>query len=393
MFFCRQKYWEEAMLIGFYFSLAITIVLVIVAFPFELAYRCIEFFNKRFETVHLLLEPDSELGYKNKKNFDSKKLIGQKKTLDYHPSVLVKTNSLGHRVSNYQLSTASKQVYILGDSQTFGWSLNDDETCAAYLEKWLLSNYGKEWGVINAGVNGYCSRQMLIKSMKEIPIIKPKIVIIYSDWNTYFNRLRYLSNWKPGIYSGLAHSNIPDEIEYEKIRAIKQLYKVRTMIDNYSYKLIQNNKYSWKRRENLLYEDQWKKDMALNYKTISAIAKYWGGKTILCTTPGLCQDELSHFTKEIIKDSHKHHVAEVSKKKTSLSDDAYNFWALVSKVISNTIRDIGNDESLALADIYSRFSEFDSVERLNLFCDLFHATKAGSHKAFDVLKESIRTTL
>jgi lysophospholipase L1-like esterase len=65
--------------------------------------------------------------------------------------VLVTTDAAGRRVVPGAPARAAHTLHVIGDSQVFGWDLNDDETVPAGLQRRL----GADWRVMNHGVPGY----------------------------------------------------------------------------------------------------------------------------------------------------------------------------------------------------------------------------------------------
>src|SRR3989344_3134093 len=67
--------------------------------------------------------------------------------------IFVKINNLGLRDTNYnpKLNSNIKKILILGDSMTFGYGVEQEESYPEILETLL----GKDYTVINSGVGGY----------------------------------------------------------------------------------------------------------------------------------------------------------------------------------------------------------------------------------------------
>jgi hypothetical protein len=65
--------------------------------------------------------------------------------------VTVSTDSQGRRIVPGDSAQAARTVYVIGDSQVFGWGLNDFETIPGRLQQKL----GSQWRVVNLGVPGY----------------------------------------------------------------------------------------------------------------------------------------------------------------------------------------------------------------------------------------------
>jgi hypothetical protein len=64
------------------------------------------------------------------------------------------------------------QILAVGDSFTEGWEVDDDETWPAYLEKLVKKP------VVNGGVGGYGTDQVVLRAEQLLPIVKPRVLII-----------------------------------------------------------------------------------------------------------------------------------------------------------------------------------------------------------------------
>ena len=73
----------------------------------------------------------------------------------------VRLNSHGLRDDEvpYTSPGDEKRILVLGDSVTFGWGVSQGESFSDRLEVLLRERTGQGWQVINAGVNGYNTRQ------------------------------------------------------------------------------------------------------------------------------------------------------------------------------------------------------------------------------------------
>lgn len=99
------------------------------------------------------------------------------------------TNSLGCRVSSKCSSeNISPELFVAGDSQTFGFGINYHETYAGQLENQL----GKK--VLNLGVAGY-NLISTFRLVKRFLWLRPKVVVVgyYYDWSN-----RNVSRCNPG---------------------------------------------------------------------------------------------------------------------------------------------------------------------------------------------------
>jgi hypothetical protein len=82
------------------------------------------------------------------------------------------TIDYGIRANFNEKTVRAGGILAVGDSFTQGWEVDDDETWPSYLEK--LSGVP----VVNAGVGGYGTDQIILRAEQMLPIAQPKILII-----------------------------------------------------------------------------------------------------------------------------------------------------------------------------------------------------------------------
>jgi hypothetical protein len=93
---------------------------------------------------------------------------------------VVTLNSQGLRDKEipYDKPPGEKRILLLGDSVTFGWGVSDGEPFADQMEPLLKSTTGRNWEVINAGVNGYNTQQEDTYFRREGVRYQPDIVVV-----------------------------------------------------------------------------------------------------------------------------------------------------------------------------------------------------------------------
>ncbi len=92
---------------------------------------------------------------------------------------LANTLRITHPLATYPAPDAKKEIWIFGDSVTYGWSVNDEETFP-----WLLQEKFPDYEVVNFGVQGYSTLNSLIQLREALQNgKKPKLVILsYASW-------------------------------------------------------------------------------------------------------------------------------------------------------------------------------------------------------------------
>jgi lysophospholipase L1-like esterase len=93
---------------------------------------------------------------------------------------MVTINSLGLRGGEVILPKppGTKRIMCFGDSITFGYGVGDDETYP-----FALGGEARGWDVVNAGVTGYTSHQVLGLLRRLAPKLQPDLVTILIGWN------------------------------------------------------------------------------------------------------------------------------------------------------------------------------------------------------------------
>jgi lysophospholipase L1-like esterase len=100
-----------------------------------------------------------------------------------------RTNSLGLRGDETSLSVDDNYIRIacFGNSCTFGWRLQEEETYEQQLERKLNAQVGEiRFKVFNCGVPGYSTFQGFRMLREFLPILKPQIVTICYGWNDHW---------------------------------------------------------------------------------------------------------------------------------------------------------------------------------------------------------------
>lgn len=97
---------------------------------------------------------------------------------------LVGALRITHPLDTYHADDARPRIWILGDSITYGWSVNDEE---AY--PWLLQERFPDYEVVNFGVSGYGTLHSLIQLREALSSGQPPRVVIlaYAAWHDVRN--------------------------------------------------------------------------------------------------------------------------------------------------------------------------------------------------------------
>jgi len=89
----------------------------------------------------------------------------------------VQTDAAGFRRT--EATSGRHTVLCLGDSTTFGWLVEGEQTFAAELQGLLAGRTGaSDWRVLNGGVPGYTSFQVRQLAEKLVPDVRPEVLVV-----------------------------------------------------------------------------------------------------------------------------------------------------------------------------------------------------------------------
>jgi lysophospholipase L1-like esterase len=139
--------------------------------------------------------------------------------------VWININSKGLRDKEYTYEKSPDvfRIVALGDSNLFGWGVEEHECFASLLEKWM-----KDVEVINMGIPGYGTDQELIYFKEEGKLYRPDMVILQLCTNDLkeIKRLFIYQKAKPRFIiknNQLVLTNVPVTTEDNKLRIVSFL--------------------------------------------------------------------------------------------------------------------------------------------------------------------------
>ena len=156
----------------------------------EVALRVVGYKPWQIENVDVAVEPkgnfftkDSELGYKH---LPGKFKVTLNGNYSFNTTHLNNSLRITHPLNTYNQSSTKPEIWILGCSFTYGWSLNDRETYP-----WLLQSKLPQYEIVNFGVNGYGTLHSFIQFKEALKQgNKPKIAVIaYAGFHDRRNTL------------------------------------------------------------------------------------------------------------------------------------------------------------------------------------------------------------
>lgn len=110
-------------------------------------------------------------------------------------------NSQGYRGAMPLPKDNPEDIHLItaGDSNTFGWGVNDESaTYPAKLQALLNERKGgHRHTVLNAGIPSYSSLQILRLIRTRLATLKPDVLVVCAGWNDL--AFSYLPNWTPDL--------------------------------------------------------------------------------------------------------------------------------------------------------------------------------------------------
>lgn len=115
-------------------------------------------------------------------------------------SIQILSNSARHTPCGYNTTANAKKIFLIGDSQTFGWGLSNNETWANHLQCMLSKVANNPPKVINLGVPGTQVDQYIARGFAQVaPAVNTgDIVIISITWNDlvgFFQSPTWIANY------------------------------------------------------------------------------------------------------------------------------------------------------------------------------------------------------
>jgi len=142
------------------------------------------------------------------------------------------TNSLGYRSPEFTLEKPDNvyRILILGDSITFGWGVEDNQTFSYLLQQQLNQKYpDKKIEIINAGWHdSYAPDSYYVYLKNEGLALNPDLVILnLFPWND-------ISDLDEMVWQETDERNMPTKIQ-STIRAVKRGYHVEAVNSNWKF--------------------------------------------------------------------------------------------------------------------------------------------------------------
>jgi hypothetical protein len=171
------------------FALVVAVLTLLLLLPTaEIIARLRGFQPYSVKQAEIVVEPggrffkaDPDLGYSHLPGRFRVTLAGE---YTFTATNLDDTLRITHPLESYQNSSKKPEIWIMGDSITYGWSVSDDE---AY--PWLLQQRFPDYEVVNFGVSGYGTLHSLIQLKAALASgRKPKLVVLaYAAWHDVRN--------------------------------------------------------------------------------------------------------------------------------------------------------------------------------------------------------------
>lgn len=349
--------------------------------------------NRRREMSESPFLFGSEFGYETKPNatFTYRDYLG-----DIHTAQL---NNEGFYGDDIPLSASPGEVRIaaVGDSVVQAFPITRPFTWTEVLQRRMNESVGagKSVTVINAGVGGYTSSQLVQRLERRVLKYRPEMVLVHVGWNDL--TFASLPTWKPRVtLSDLekADTKQPQQIEKPSLKR-----RVANWAYNTSYAIdligsIRNTRGDEKRRDQVIRSRQSRSEVAFNQKALDIYSENLekiyecisksGARMVLLTSstilaPGLFNDF------EINKKLYIYFA------NFPLSaEESYEWLLKYNEARRSCAR---NHPDIILVDLFEAFSGYGREDRLRLFSDLAHLTNEGNDLMARFVQEKIASQL
>ncbi len=127
--------------------------------------------------------PDFPEVFLKDKNLFWKFRPGQTVTSEFFKGQTYTINSNGFRGPDLNNQPEKPLIAIIGNSTSFGWGVNFDETFGEHLRNMMLWTLPDGLDVFNFSVPGYSSHQGIVNYRENVAQYRPTILIINFAWN------------------------------------------------------------------------------------------------------------------------------------------------------------------------------------------------------------------
>lgn len=124
----------------------------------------------RLGGVQAAYQPSTQAGWRMSPNLDGHRMQGTREPHDF----TVSTNSDGLRTTLPRARTDLKRLAIMGDSNVFGWGVQEEDTVAAQMQEHMPG-----WEVLNAGQPGYTMWQVGWLWDEVVADYDPDVVLVW----------------------------------------------------------------------------------------------------------------------------------------------------------------------------------------------------------------------
>ena len=253
-------------------------------------------------------------------------------------------NAQGFRAEKEKLYTDDEfNVVCLGGSSTYGTRVYLEDSYPYQLEQKLSEQTDRNVTVINAGLGGYSTPNIISLLSLRVVHLKPRVVIFYVGFNDVWNRLNFSDfqtdyshaqkSWEQPVFPFWRHSRLLDVIA--------------TRLGVPSGKNAHIHSVAWHRSNNqpeVNWENSSSEAFEKNLITLISIARTHDAIPILVT-------QATDF---------KHHPLN-------------GIWILAMEEYTDIIKEVSINMSVELIDIRGLISDKDEF-----FADMIHMNEAGN---------------
>lgn len=291
------------------------------------------------------------------------------------------------------------RIVVMGDSDTFGWKLKDNQTYPYILREILNQRLGtKKYEVINFGTPGYTSLELLNLLKRHVSRYSPDMLMVMVGWNDSSSAL-WLSlipyQWRKNHVFSLLNSFVNQSAAITLLKeSLKKIITKKSIskCDNvnqgdagYSSSVVLSFK-DYGSLEVIKDNRVPANEYEVNLKNIIAYCRNMNILPVFITSPcGLKKSDFLNSELDRIK-------IEYGKSFPGVSREIYRN-AMTIYDYMETVRKVAKEEQIPLIDCYAEFMTLPLKERIPLFIDIFrdlaHPNEKGNRLVAEIIARSM----
>lgn len=282
------------------------------------------------------------------------------------------------------------RIAVIGDSVAQSYSVVERDSWPRILEKGLAAQ-GVKAEVLNAGVGGYVSWQVMKRFQKRVARYQPDVVIYLAGWNDLVYSA--LPDWRPGMDLTVVEQARPASpaqelglkgflVSHSKLFSLIRRVRWRLISRRYERETIESHQND----SGIAFNEEALTIYLKNLEETRRVVAAGNGRFVLVVWPALAAGQEGSGPE-----------SEISQKTLTfcnvlrLSLQELNVW---HARYAQAMRDFAAAHpDVVLVDVARRFDEVPPAQRSSLFTDHAHLTREGNRLLAEEALEGVRKAI